>query len=74
MCEQKEPRRRSYNSTLTIPHVVRPVEEITEAELDNICVNVREKIYNRATVSLLQRDAFTLTAPVLYRACISQLV
>ncbi|XP_016319666.1 cell division cycle-associated protein 7-like isoform X2 [Sinocyclocheilus anshuiensis] len=49
--EEKEPRRRSYNSTLTIPHVVRPVEEITRAELDNICVNVREKIYNRATGS-----------------------
>uniref|UniRef100_A0A8C2EWR6 Cell division cycle associated 7a n=1 Tax=Cyprinus carpio TaxID=7962 RepID=A0A8C2EWR6_CYPCA len=49
--EEREPRRRSYNSTLTIPHVVRPVEEITEAELDNICVNVREKIYNRATGS-----------------------
>ncbi|XP_067264753.1 cell division cycle-associated protein 7a isoform X2 [Chanodichthys erythropterus] len=49
--EEKEPRRRSYNSTLTIPHVVRPVEEITQAELDNICVNVREKIYNRATGS-----------------------
>ncbi|XP_055071500.2 cell division cycle-associated protein 7a isoform X2 [Misgurnus anguillicaudatus] len=49
--EEREPRRRSYNSTLTIPHVVRPVEEITQAELDNICVNVREKIYNRATGS-----------------------
>uniref|UniRef100_A0A672QNN3 Cell division cycle-associated protein 7-like n=1 Tax=Sinocyclocheilus grahami TaxID=75366 RepID=A0A672QNN3_SINGR len=49
--EEKEPRRRSYNSTLTIPHVVRPVEEITEAELDNICLNAREKIYNRATGS-----------------------
>ncbi|XP_016411547.1 cell division cycle-associated protein 7-like [Sinocyclocheilus rhinocerous] len=51
MTKMKEPRRRSYNSTLTIPHVVRPVEEITEAELDNICVNAREKIYNRATGS-----------------------
>ncbi|XP_067299266.1 cell division cycle-associated protein 7a [Pseudorasbora parva] len=49
--EEKVPRRRSYNSTLTIPHVVRPVEEITQAELDNICFNVREKIYNRATGS-----------------------
>ncbi|KAK7168616.1 hypothetical protein R3I93_004823 [Phoxinus phoxinus] len=49
--EEKEPRRRSYNSTLTIPHVVRPVEEITQAELDNICVNVREKTYNRASGS-----------------------
>ncbi|XP_056320791.1 cell division cycle-associated protein 7a isoform X2 [Danio aesculapii] len=49
--EEKEPRRRSYNSSLTIPHVVRPVEDITEAELDNICINVREKAYNRATGS-----------------------
>ncbi|XP_051566777.1 cell division cycle-associated protein 7a [Myxocyprinus asiaticus] len=49
--EQREPRRRSYNSSLAIPHVVRPVEEITQAELDNVCVNVREKVYNRATGS-----------------------
>lgn len=53
-CVQREPRRRSYNTSLTIPHVVRPVEDITQAELDNICVNVREKTYNRATVSVLQ--------------------
>lgn len=49
--EEREPRRRSYNSSLTIPHVVRPVEKITQAELDNICFNVREKTYNRATGS-----------------------
>ncbi|XP_053483014.1 cell division cycle-associated protein 7a [Ictalurus furcatus] len=50
--EEPEPRRRrTYNGTLTIPHVVRPVEEITRAELDNICTNVREKVYNRATGS-----------------------
>ncbi|XP_043104469.1 cell division cycle-associated protein 7a [Puntigrus tetrazona] len=49
--EERGPRRRSYNGYLTIPHVVRPVEEITKAELDNVCVNVREKIYNRATGS-----------------------
>ncbi|XP_052004134.1 cell division cycle-associated protein 7-like [Xyrauchen texanus] len=49
--EEREPRRRSYHSSLTIPHVVRPVEEITQAELDNVCVNVREKVYNRATGS-----------------------
>ncbi|XP_056611318.1 cell division cycle-associated protein 7a [Triplophysa dalaica] len=49
--EEREPRRRSYNTSLTIPHVVRPVEDITQAELDNICVNVREKTYNRATGS-----------------------
>ncbi|XP_041119423.1 cell division cycle-associated protein 7-like isoform X3 [Polyodon spathula] len=46
-----EPRRRSYTGAMTTPHVVRPVEEITEMELDNICFNVREKIYNRATGS-----------------------
>ncbi|KAB5577136.1 hypothetical protein PHYPO_G00206470 [Pangasianodon hypophthalmus] len=47
--EEPEPRRRrTYNGVLAIPHVVRPVEEITQAELDNICTNVREKVYNRA--------------------------
>ncbi|KAI7809066.1 putative cell division cycle-associated protein 7, partial [Triplophysa rosa] len=49
--EEREPRRRSYNTSLTIPHVVRPVEDISQAELDNICINVREKTYNRATGS-----------------------
>ncbi|KAG7464023.1 hypothetical protein MATL_G00182880 [Megalops atlanticus] len=49
--EWREPRRRSYNGVLAIPHVVRPVEEITEAELNNICSTASEKIYNRATGS-----------------------
>ncbi|XP_076118750.1 cell division cycle-associated protein 7a [Alosa pseudoharengus] len=44
--EPREPRRRSYNGIMAIPHTVRPVEEITEAELDNICNNVREKVYS----------------------------
>ncbi|TRY90447.1 hypothetical protein DNTS_011810, partial [Danionella cerebrum] len=48
--EEGEPRRRRF-STLTIAHMVRPVEDITEAELNNICFNVREKTYNRATGS-----------------------
>ncbi|KAK1789448.1 hypothetical protein P4O66_014895, partial [Electrophorus voltai] len=48
--DEPEPRRRrSYNGILAIPHVVRPVDEITQAELDDICVNVRDKIYNRST-------------------------
>lgn len=33
-----------------MPHVIRPVEEITEAELDNICTNVREKVYSSSMV------------------------
>ncbi|KAF7709562.1 cell division cycle-associated protein 7a [Silurus meridionalis] len=49
--EPEPRRRRTYNGALAIPHVVRPVEEITQAELDNICTNVREKVYNRATGS-----------------------
>ncbi|MXQ82077.1 hypothetical protein E5288_WYG012534 [Bos mutus] len=32
---------------MTLPHVVRPVDEITEEELENICNNSREKIYNQ---------------------------
>ncbi|KAG9477332.1 cell division cycle-associated protein 7 [Eleutherodactylus coqui] len=38
-------------SSLSIPHVVRPVEDITQAELNAICGNVREKVYNRSTGS-----------------------
>ncbi|MBN3300297.1 CDCA7 protein, partial [Amia calva] len=49
--EERAPRRRSYTGALVIPHRVRPVEEITESELDNICFNVREKVYNRSTGS-----------------------
>ncbi|XP_030285401.1 cell division cycle-associated protein 7a [Sparus aurata] len=45
------PRRRSFNGTKALPHVVRPVDEITECELENICNNVREKVYNSSTGS-----------------------
>ncbi|XP_008297051.1 cell division cycle-associated protein 7a isoform X2 [Stegastes partitus] len=45
------PRRRSFNGTKAIPHVVRPVEDITEVELQRICTNVREKVYNSSTGS-----------------------
>nr|CAJ82354.1 cell division cycle associated 7 [Xenopus tropicalis] len=48
--EEYIPRRR-FSSVHTLPHVIRPVEEITQAELKAICVNVREKVYNRATGS-----------------------
>uniref|UniRef100_A0A3Q2NXU3 Cell division cycle associated 7a n=1 Tax=Fundulus heteroclitus TaxID=8078 RepID=A0A3Q2NXU3_FUNHE len=48
--EVDEPlRRRSF--TKAIPHVVRPVEDVTEWELERICYNVREKVYNSATGS-----------------------
>ncbi|XP_049583490.1 cell division cycle-associated protein 7a [Syngnathus scovelli] len=39
-------RRRSCNGKKAIPHVVRPVDEVTEDELARICDNVREKVYN----------------------------
>ncbi|XP_053327582.1 cell division cycle-associated protein 7 [Spea bombifrons] len=41
--------RRSRPSAMAYAHVVRPVEEITEEELNAICGNVREKVYNRST-------------------------
>ncbi|GAA6231184.1 cell division cycle-associated protein 7 [Lates japonicus] len=48
--EYDEPlRRRSFIKA--IPHVVRPVEDITEAELQGICQNAREKVYDRVTGS-----------------------
>ncbi|XP_068185849.1 cell division cycle-associated protein 7a [Antennarius striatus] len=43
------PRRRSFNGCKAIPHVVRPVDDISESELRNICHNVREKVYNSST-------------------------
>ncbi|XP_063284716.1 cell division cycle-associated protein 7 [Pelobates fuscus] len=42
---------RRSRPSMSIPHVVRPVEEITEEELRRICFNVREKVYNRSTGS-----------------------
>lgn len=49
--DDEPPRRRSYNGSKAIPHVVRPVEDITELELQHICTNVREKVYNSSTGS-----------------------
>ncbi|XP_058479292.1 cell division cycle-associated protein 7a [Solea solea] len=45
------PRRRFCNGIRSLPHVVRPVEDVTEAELQGICDNVREKVYNSSTGS-----------------------
>lgn len=39
---------------MALPHIVRPVEEITEEELDNICETARDKVYNQVMVSVLQ--------------------
>lgn len=36
---------------MTLPHIIRPVEDVTEEEIRNICSNSREKIYNRSLVS-----------------------
>ncbi|XP_078514906.1 cell division cycle-associated protein 7-like isoform X1 [Lissotriton helveticus] len=45
--EEAPKKRRSIRpSALTIPHVVRPVSEITQEELDNIASSVRDKIYH----------------------------
>ncbi|KAM9850882.1 cell division cycle-associated protein 7a [Aulostomus maculatus] len=49
--DDEPPRRRTFNGTKAIPHVVRPIEDITEAELQHICNNVREKVYNSSTGS-----------------------
>ncbi|XP_072274452.1 cell division cycle-associated protein 7 [Pyxicephalus adspersus] len=39
------------NTSFTLPHIIIPVEDITEKELKAICFNVRDKVYNRATGS-----------------------
>ena len=41
------PRSRRHGS-MTLPHIIRPVEEVTEEEIRNISSNSREKIYNRS--------------------------
>ena len=48
---QQEPRRRTYNGVMAVPHVVRPVDDISQDELDLICTNVREKVYSSCYVS-----------------------
>lgn len=50
MNEDYTPRSRRPGS-MTLPHVIRPVEEVTEEELENICNNSREKIYSSSTGS-----------------------
>ncbi|XP_040827661.1 cell division cycle-associated protein 7 isoform X1 [Ochotona curzoniae] len=47
MNDDDMPRSRRPGS-MTLPHIIRPVEDITEEELENICSNSREKIYNRS--------------------------
>ncbi|AWP13134.1 putative cell division cycle-associated protein 7 [Scophthalmus maximus] len=49
--DDEPPRRRFCNGAKALPHVVRPVEDVTEAELQGICFNVREKVYNSSTGS-----------------------
>uniref|UniRef100_A0A2K6S3Y4 Zinc-finger domain-containing protein n=1 Tax=Saimiri boliviensis boliviensis TaxID=39432 RepID=A0A2K6S3Y4_SAIBB len=46
MNEDDMPRSRRSRSSLTLPHIIRPVEEITEEDLENLCSNSEEKIYN----------------------------
>ncbi|NXH13015.1 CDCA7 protein, partial [Bucco capensis] len=40
--------RRGHRGAMAFPHIVRPVEEITTEELNNICGSARDKVYNRA--------------------------
>ncbi|XP_020666633.3 cell division cycle-associated protein 7 isoform X1 [Pogona vitticeps] len=48
--EMDAPRRKRW-SAMTLPHVVRPVEAVTQEDLDNICQTARDKVYNRVTGS-----------------------
>uniref|UniRef100_A0A8D0G562 Zinc-finger domain-containing protein n=1 Tax=Sphenodon punctatus TaxID=8508 RepID=A0A8D0G562_SPHPU len=49
--EEMQTTRRGRPGALTLPHIVRPVEEITEEELDKISESARDKVYNSATGS-----------------------
>ncbi|KYO17838.1 cell division cycle-associated protein 7 isoform X1 [Alligator mississippiensis] len=42
---------RGRRGTMALPHIIRPVEEITEEELNSICQSAREKVYNQASGS-----------------------
>lgn len=54
------PRSRRPGS-MTLPHVIRPVEEVTEEEIRNICSNSREKIYSRSLVSECPKETVRRT-------------
>lgn len=46
------PRRRStLRPNRSKPHVIRPVEDITEEEIELVADNMTDKVYNSATVS-----------------------
>uniref|UniRef100_A0A8D2LXT5 Cell division cycle associated 7 n=1 Tax=Varanus komodoensis TaxID=61221 RepID=A0A8D2LXT5_VARKO len=47
VCDEMDTPRRKRCGPMTFPHIIRPVEEITEEELNNICETVRDKVYNR---------------------------
>lgn len=48
------PRRRGVaRGNRSKPHVIRPVEEITEDDLELVADNMTEKVYNSVTVSSL---------------------
>ncbi|KAM6466944.1 cell division cycle-associated protein 7 isoform 3-T4 [Liasis olivaceus] len=49
--DERDTPRRKRTGAMTLPHVIRPVEEITKEELNNICDTVKDKVYNRATGS-----------------------
>lgn len=41
------------------PHFIRPVEDITEDELQLVAENMTDKVYNRVTVSSLPNSTCT---------------
>lgn len=47
------------------PHMIRPVEDITEDEIQLVADNMTEKVYNRVTVSS-QPDCTCSFSPVRY--------
>uniref|UniRef100_A0A2K6TGP6 Zinc-finger domain-containing protein n=1 Tax=Saimiri boliviensis boliviensis TaxID=39432 RepID=A0A2K6TGP6_SAIBB len=48
MNENDTLRNRPSRSSMTLQHIIHPVEEITEEELENICSNSREKLCSRS--------------------------
>lgn len=56
---RRAPRRRGNpRPSQSKAHAVRPVEDITEDELQLVAENMTDKVYNSATVSLQQNSCY----------------
>uniref|UniRef100_A0A2K5D2I2 Zinc-finger domain-containing protein n=1 Tax=Aotus nancymaae TaxID=37293 RepID=A0A2K5D2I2_AOTNA len=67
MNEDDMPRSCRSRSSMTLPHIICPVEEIRGDELENICSNSRKKIHNRSLGSCHQCHQKTINTKTISR-------